>query len=145
MPHAREKSGNWVKKYCTSGQGKVGELSKKYLSSEKSQGTEWKIPQVIEKSGNWVKNTSGQGKVNELSETIPKVRENSLNWVKNTSNNGIVVVVGGGTSSQVRENWEGRGVPQVREHKRGGLRLKIIGYTKTFFFCATLSFSENWY
>ena len=33
----------------------------------------------------------------------------------------------------MRENWEGRGVPQVREHKRGGLRLKIIGYTKAFF------------
>ena len=145
MPHAREKSGNWVKKYCTSGQGKVGELSKKYLSSEKSQGTEWKIPQVIEKSGNWVKNTSGQGKVNELSETIPKVRENSLNWVKNTSNNGIVVVVGGGhLESGERELGGAGGTSSQRTQARWSQAQNYRTY-KSIFFCATLSFSENWY
>ena len=82
------------------GQKKIGELYEKYFETGKSQGTEWKIPQIIEKSGNRAKNTSGQGKVDELSETISKVRENLLNWVKNTSNNGIVGWGEGGNSSQ---------------------------------------------
>ena len=114
--------------------------------SRKSRGTEWKIPEVRKKSGNCMKNTSRQGKVRELSEKypkslksrgterkIPQARGKSMNWVKQYLKSEKICWIEW-KIPQIMELWGGgRGVTQVREHKRGGLRLKITRYTKTFF------------